>query len=110
MIGYCFGGKIIPDMTRQDPPPADVASFHGVFSTATPASEDSVEAKTLTKHGGANSLVPAKDLDALKQELSAADADYRMVIQDGAKYSFTNPDTNTHKGHGLNIGYDRQVD
>ena len=28
-IGYCFGGKIVPDMARQGLPLAGVASFHG---------------------------------------------------------------------------------
>lgn len=33
-----------------------------------------------------------------------------MVIQDDAKHGFTNPDADAHKGHGLDIGYDRQAD
>ena len=41
---------------------------------------------------------------------TAAGADYRVVIQDGAKHGFTNPDADAHKGHGLDIGYDRQAD
>ncbi|MFO5836777.1 dienelactone hydrolase family protein, partial [Klebsiella pneumoniae] len=36
--------------------------------------------------------------------------DYGVVIQDGAKHGFTNPDADAHKGHGLDIGYDRQAD
>ncbi|MFO6284498.1 dienelactone hydrolase family protein, partial [Pseudomonas aeruginosa] len=108
--GYCFGGKIVLDMARQGLPLAGVASFHGALGTATPASTGSVKAKILVEHGSADSLVPAKDLDALKQELSAAGADYRVVIQDGAKHGFTNPDADAHKGHGLDIGYDRQAD
>ncbi|MBN0624601.1 dienelactone hydrolase family protein, partial [Pseudomonas aeruginosa] len=80
------------------------------LGTATPASKGSVKAKILVEHGSADSLVPAKDLDALKQELNAAGADYRVVIQDDAKHGFTNPDADAHKGHGLDIGYDRQAD
>ncbi|MBG4765851.1 dienelactone hydrolase family protein [Pseudomonas aeruginosa] len=109
-IGYCFGGKIVLDMARQGLPLAGVASFHGALGTATPASKGSVKAKILVEHGSADSLVPAKDLDALKQELSAAGADYRVVIQDGAKHGFTTPDADAHKGHGLDIGYDRPAD
>ncbi|WP_416352867.1 dienelactone hydrolase family protein [Pseudomonas aeruginosa] len=109
-IGYCFGGKIVLDMARQGLPLAGVASFHGALGTATPASKGSVKAKILVEHGSADSLVPAKDLDALKQELNAAGADYRVVIQDDAKHGFTNPDADAHKGHGLDIGYDRQAD
>ena len=90
------------------PPLAGVAN--GALGTATPASKGSVKAKILVEHGSADSLVPAKDLDALKQELNAAGADYRVVIQDGAKHGFTNPDADAHKGHGLDIGYDRQAD
>ncbi|HBP5357811.1 MULTISPECIES: dienelactone hydrolase family protein [Pseudomonas aeruginosa group] len=109
-IGYCFGGKIVLDMARQGLPLAGVASFHGALGTTTPASKGSVRAKILVEHGSADSMVPTKDLDALKQELSAAGADYQVVIQDGARHGFTNPDADAHRGHGLDIGYDRQAD
>ena len=88
------------DRPRHGPPGlplAGVASFHGALGTATPASKGSVKAKILVEHGSADSLVPAKDLDALKQELNAAGADYRVVIQDGAKHGFTNPDADAHR-------------
>ncbi|MBG7022958.1 dienelactone hydrolase family protein [Pseudomonas aeruginosa] len=109
-IGYCFGGKIVLDMARQGLPLAGVASFPGALGPTTPASKGSVRAKIRVEHGSADSMVPTKDLAALKQELSAAGADYQVVIQDGARHGFTNPDADAHQGHGLDIGYDRQAD
>lgn len=109
-IGYCFGGKVVLDMARQGLPLLGVASFHGVLASATPAQPGAVKAKILVEHGGADSLVPAASVAAFKQEMDQAGADYRFVVQPGAKHSFTNPDADRHKGHGLDVGYDPAAD
>lgn len=109
-IGYCFGGKVVLDMARQGLPLLGVASFHGVLATATPAQPGAVKAKILVEHGGADSLVPADSVAAFKKEMDQAGADYRFVVQPGAKHSFTNPDADKHKGHGLDVGYDKTAD
>ena len=109
-IGYCFGGKVVLDMARQGLPLLGVASFHGVLATATPAQPGAVSAKVLVEHGGADTLVPADSVAAFKQEMDAAKVDYRFVVQPNAKHSFTNPDADKHKGHGLDVGYDKTAD
>lgn len=109
-IGYCFGGKVVLDMARQGLPLAGVASFHGVLATASPAQPGSVKGKVLVEHGGGDTLVPADSVAAFKKEMDAAKIDYRFVVQPGAKHSFTNPDADKHKGHGLDVGYDKTAD
>lgn len=109
-IGYCFGGKVVLDAARQSVPLAGVASFHGALGTATRATPGSIKGKILVEHGGADSMVSAADVEALKQELTLAGADYQFVVQPGAKHSFTNPDADAHKGHGLDVGYNKQAD
>ncbi|KAF1055091.1 MAG: Carboxymethylenebutenolidase [Stenotrophomonas maltophilia] len=109
-IGYCFGGKVVLDMARQGEPLLGVASFHGVLATATPATPGSVKGKVLVEHGGGDTLVPADSVAAFRQEMDAAKVDYRLVVQPGAKHSFTNPDADKHKGHGLDVGYDKNAD
>lgn len=109
-IGYCFGGKVVLDMARQGLPLLGVASFHGVLATATPAQAGAVKAKILVEHGGGDTLVPADSVAAFKKEMDQAGADYRFVVQPGAKHSFTNPDADKHRAQGLDVGYDKTAD
>lgn len=107
-IGYCFGGKVVLDMARQGVPLAGVVSFHGALATATPATKGSVKARILVEHGGQDSMVTKADVAAFKDEMDAAEANYRFVLQPKAKHGFTNPDADrlSHAGHGSEKGPD----
>ena len=109
-IGYCFGGKVVLDMARQGLPLAAVVSFHGSLVTATPATPGSVKAKVLVEHGAADSFITAEQIAAFKAEMDQAGADYRFVELPGAKHGFSNPDADAHKGHGLDLGYQKEAD
>ncbi len=109
-IGYCFGGKVVLDMARQGLPLAAVVSFHGALVTATPATPGSVKAKVLVEHGGADSFITPEQITAFKAEMDQAGADYRFVELPGAKHGFSNPDADAHKGHGLDLGYQKEAD
>jgi dienelactone hydrolase len=109
-IGYCFGGKVVLDMARQGVPLAAVVSFHGALVTATPATPGSVTARVLVEHGGADSFITAEQIAAFKAEMDQAGAVYRFVELPGAKHGFSNPDADAHKGHGLDLGYQKEAD
>ncbi|HSX69853.1 MAG TPA: dienelactone hydrolase family protein [Pseudomonas sp.] len=109
-IGYCFGGRIVLDMARQGLPLAAVVSFHGALVTDTPATPGSVKAKVLVEHGAADSFITPQQIAAFKAEMDQAGADYRFVELPGAKHGFSNPDADAHKGHGLDIGYQKEAD
>lgn len=109
-IGYCFGGKVVLDMARQGLPLAAVVSFHGALVTATPATPGSVKAKVLVEHGAADSFITPEQIAAFKAEMGQAGADYRFVELPGAKHGFSNPDADAHKGHGLDLGYQKEAD
>lgn len=109
-IGYCFGGKVVLDMARQGLPLAAVVSFHGALVTATPATSGSVKAKVLVEHGAADSFITPEQIAAFKAEMDQAGADYRFVELPGAKHGFSNPDADAHKGHGLDLGYQKEAD
>lgn len=109
-IGYCFGGKVVLDMARQGLPLAAVVSFHGALVTATPATPGSVKAKVLVEHGAADSFITPEQIAAFKAEMDQAGADYRFVELPGAKHGFSNPDADAHKGHGLDLGYQKDAD
>ena len=109
-IGYCFGGRVVLDMARQGLPLAAVVSFHGALITDTPATPGSVKAKVLVEHGAADSFITPQQIAAFKAEMEKAGADYRFVELPGAKHGFSNPDADAHKGHGLDLGYQKEAD
>ena len=109
-IGYCFGGRVVLDMARQGLPLAAVVSFHGALVTDTPATPGSIKAKVLVEHGAADSFITPQQIAAFKTEMDKAGADYRFVELPGAKHGFSNPDADAHKGHGLDLGYQKEAD
>jgi dienelactone hydrolase len=52
-----------------------------------------------------------EDLNGFKQEMEQAQADYEVLLLDGAKHGFTNPqaDINADK-YGIDLGYQQQAD
>ncbi|MGL4316733.1 MAG: dienelactone hydrolase family protein [Pseudomonas sp.] len=109
-IGYCFGGKVVLDMARQGAALAAVVSFHGALATTTPATPGSVKARVLVEHGAADSFVSPQQISDFKAEMDKAGADYQFVSLPGAKHGFSNPDADAHKGHGLDLGYQKEAD
>jgi dienelactone hydrolase len=56
-------------------------------------------------------MVTMDDLSAFKQEMDQAQADYEVLLLDGAKHGFSNPqaDVNAEK-YGIDLGYQQQAD
>ena len=82
-VGYCFGGKVVPDMARQGVPLDGVVSFHGALATETRAAPGSVKARVLVEHGAEDSMISADDVAALNVEMVKAGADYQFVSLPG---------------------------
>ena len=78
--------------------------------SSTPATPGSVKAKVLVEHGAADSFITPEQIAAFKAEMDQASADYRFVELPGAKHGFSNPDADAHKGHGLDLGYQKEAD
>lgn len=95
-IGYCFGGGVILNMARQGADLKAVVSFHGSLATSAPATAGSVKGKVLVCTGGADPFVPEAAVNTFKKEFDAAGADYDVIVYDGVKHSFTNPDADSH--------------
>ncbi len=110
-IGYCFGGAMVLHMARIGMPLKAVASFHGALGSFHTAAPGSIQAKILVCHGAADSMVTQADLEAFKQEMDAAQADYEVLLLDGAKHGFSNPeaDVNAEK-YGIDLGYSADAD
>ena len=110
-IGYCFGGAMVLHMARIGLPLSAVASFHGALGSFHTAEPGSIGAKILVCHGAADSMVSLDHLEAFKNEMDAARADYEVLLLDGAKHGFSNPqaDVNGEK-YGIDLAYSPTAD
>lgn len=91
-IGFCFGGFAVLELARSGAPVAAAASFHGLLTTARPATSGQIRARLAVFTGARDPLVPALDLATFQQEMSAAEADWQMTVYGNALHSFTNQD------------------
>lgn len=95
-FGYCFGGGTVLGMARLGADLKGVASFHGSLGTQTPAEMGKVKARIAVFTGAEDPMIPATQIDAFKQEMDQAGADYKVTVYPGAKHSFTNPDADKY--------------
>ncbi|HTZ40196.1 MAG TPA: dienelactone hydrolase family protein [Syntrophales bacterium] len=110
-IGYCFGGGIVLNMARQGIDLQGVASFHGSLAAVTPAKPGMIKARILVLHGADDKFTTPEQIEAFKQEMKTAGADYRFISYPGAMHSFTNPDADRYaKKYKLPLGYNAQAD
>jgi len=110
-IGYCFGGGVVLNMARQGVDLKGVVSFHGGLTAVKPAQPGSVKAKILVLNGDADQLVPPDQVEAFKQEMKAAGADFQFISYPGAMHAFTNPEADVlGKKFNLPIGYNAKAD
>src|SRR5450432_1497734 len=107
-IGYCFGGSVVLTMARNHVPVLGVVSFHGDLSNEHPEKTKDVTAKILVCTGDADAFVPPQLVNAFKDEMTHAGADFKIISYPGAHHAFTNP--NADKYHIDNIKYDPAAD
>lgn len=91
-FGYCFGGTAALELARSGADVAGVASLHGGLSTPVPAAAGAVKAPVLVLNGAADKGVSDADIDAFKQEMDAAGADWTFVDFSGAVHCFAEAD------------------
>ena len=105
-IGYCFGGRIVLHAARTGTALSGVATFHGDLDAHCEAAPGSVRARILVCHGAEDHFIPQSSIDAFRQEMESAGADYRFVALEGARHGFTNPAADeSEQKWGLGIGY-----
>ncbi|MFP3873431.1 MAG: dienelactone hydrolase family protein [Thiohalophilus sp.] len=110
-IGYCFGGGVVLEMARRGVDIDGVASFHGSLETDSPAKPGDVKARIRVYNGAADPFVKPEAIESFKQEMDAADADYRFINYPDAKHSFTNPGADENgKKFELPLAYNKEAD
>jgi dienelactone hydrolase len=107
--GYCFGGAVVINMARAGADLGAVAGFHASLGLNTPApAPGMVKARVLVLNGADDPFVKPEQYAALKKDMEAAKADYRVVEYPGAVHAFTNPDADKY---GMPpIGYNKAAD
>ena len=110
-IGYCFGGAMVLHGARIGMDLKGVVSFHGSLGSFHKPAKGEVKAKVLVCHGAADSLVSDEEIAGIKEEMAAAEADFRFVAYEGALHGFTNPAaTSNGEKYGLPLRYDETID
>ena len=108
--GYCMGGAIVLSAARAGVDLAGVAAFHpslGGYRTG----PGPVKAKVLVLNGADDPFNKPEQIEALKKDLSAANADLKFVDYPGAVHAFTNPEaTERGKQYNLPLAYNAEVD
>lgn len=110
-IGYCFGGGTVLHMARYGVDLKGVVSFHGSLRTETPAQAGAVKANILVCHGADDKFISPEDIQAFRDEMNQAGADYQFISYEGATHGFTNPGADEiAKKFDLPIAYNAKAD
>jgi dienelactone hydrolase len=89
-IGYCFGGAVVLTEAQRGADLDAVVSFHGAII---PSKIDSgaVKARVLVLTGADDPMIPPTAVENFRRGMTAAGANFQIVVYPGAKHSFTNP-------------------
>jgi dienelactone hydrolase len=110
-IGYCFGGGVVLNMARQGVDLKGVVSFHGDLTAVKTAQLGEVRAKVLVLHGGDDKFITPQQIEAFKQEMNSAGANFQFISYPGAVHSFSNPDADElGKTFNMPIAYNADAD
>ncbi len=90
-IGYCFGGQCVLEFARGGAEVKAVVSYHGILSTNAPAERGAVRAHVSVYTGARDPHAPRADVEALRAELTAAEADWQITEFGSAYHAFTDP-------------------
>ncbi len=110
-IGYCFGGGIVIEMARRGVDLDGVVSFHGSLGTKEKAINGKVKAKVLVLNGEADPFVKKEAIAGFKEEMKAANVDFKFINYPGAKHSFTKSTADEYgKKFSLPLAYNAEAD
>ena len=107
-IGYCWGGEVILEMARAGAKLDAVITFAGILSASNPAPRGYVQPRVLVLHGDSDPFAPLEQVEAFRQEMTAAEADFEIVVYDDVEHAFTQPYAREANMRG--ISYDEEAD
>lgn len=89
VVGFCFGGLAALTLARSGADLAGVISMHGSLATSKPAEAGAIRGRLLVCHGALDPHVPMAQVTAFCEEMTAAAADWELIIYGGAMHGFT---------------------
>lgn len=89
-IGFCFGGKCVLDLARQEPDLKGAVTFHGIFDQPDIPVADGIGAKVLALHGWDDPLAKPDDVIAFATEMTEKKADWQLHAYGHTQHGFTN--------------------
>jgi dienelactone hydrolase len=69
-----------------------IVSYHGTLKTHARAEKGAVKCEVVAYCGAQDFVAPLADVDALRDEMTAAEARYQITVFGEAAHSFTDPD------------------
>ncbi|MFG0586445.1 dienelactone hydrolase family protein [Acinetobacter sp. YQ_14] len=110
-IGFCYGGKVVLDLTRSGADIKAVVTFHAVLAASAPAEKGKVKAEILVLHGELDSMVTLDNVASFRQEMHDADVDHEVVIFEDAKHGFSNPLADERaKANNVDLGFNAEAE
>lgn len=92
VIGFCFGGTGAIEVARAQIPVKGIVSIHGGLSKGD-RPNGPIGTRVLVLQGAADKSVPESDAAAMREELTAASADWQMIYYGGCGHTWTDPDS-----------------
>ena len=89
-VGHCFGGLAALELARAGTHVRAVVSLHGGLTTSAPAT--AIRARILAVCGAADAFCPPDQRAAFEAEMTAAGADWQLLVLGGAQHGFSIPD------------------
>lgn len=91
-IGFCFGGTTVLELAKTGADVACVVGFHSGLTPARAAEPGRIKAKVMVLMGADDPIAPPDAREAFAAEMTAAGADWQMLVMGGVGHSFTNPE------------------
>ena len=107
-IGFCFDGMCVLELARSGADVKAVISFHGLLSTSRPAAPGTVDGNVAIYAGGKDPYAPPEQVEAVRDELTAAGARLQVTVFADAYHGFTDPDSSAMGRE--DIAYDPTAD
>lgn len=107
-IGFCFGGTAVLELARSGADLRGVVGFHAGLTALAPQEASALKCKVLVCQGADDPVITAEQRDAFSTEMTAAKADWQMIVYGGVGHSFTNRDIDAWQLPGF--AYDAMAD
>jgi dienelactone hydrolase len=110
-VGHCFGGLAALELARSGAALRATVAIHGGLAARQPAPPGAIRARVLAVAGAGDPFCPAEQRAAFEAEMTAAGADWQLLVLGGARHGFSVPgiDPAKHPGCAYDAASDRRA-